>query len=376
MSEPMLSEASRFARLSALLEQDPRNLNLISDAAQAAVDEGRGEEALALLDRHAAIAPLPAGAQHVAGLAEMARNNWDGAAARYQGLIDAGHDAPPVRFNLAWSLAMARRFGEALPFLDEATSAALPQAAQLEIHLLHDSGDLDQALDRAKALIGLHPDHRGLNAAISTLAIDMEDSALAERSARAAGDHPEALVTLGTLALNEDDPESAARLFDAALARNPNGARAWIGRGLVSLLGEDKARAVAELDKGAELFGSHIGSWIAAGWAHIVAGDLATGKARFETALALDDSFGETQGSLAVVDILEGRIEEGRRRAEVAARLDRQSFSTALASMLLAAGDGDKDKARRIFEIALRTPIGEDGRTLAGTLARMGTRAG
>lgn len=364
----------RYEQLASFLDHDPGNLALMADAADAAFAEERFEEARALLDRHAAIAPLEPRERHLAGLVAMRLFDWEGAAGQFEALIAQGADAPPVRFNLAWSLAMAKRLSEALPLLDEVTSDALPQAAQLEVQLLHEAGEFERAGERARALIERHPEHRGLNAAVSTLAIDIEDAELALRTAQAAGDHPEALATLGTLALGEDQPEVASELFDAALARNPDSARAWIGRGLARMLEGDQAKAAHEIDRGAELFGDHLGSWIAAGWAYVVGGDIATARARFERAVALDDSFGEAQGSLAVVELLEGDIEGARRRTEVATRLDRKGFSAAFASMLLAAGEGDKDKAQRIFELALNTPVDASGRTVAQSLARLGMR--
>lgn len=374
MTEQTAAATSRYLRLADLLGQDPDNLALLADTAEAAFAEERFEAAQALLDRQSLLAPLAPQDQHLAGLIAMRRMDWPRAAEIYQTLLASGNDAPPVRFNLAWSLAMAKRFEEALAALNEAASLALPQAAQLEVQLLHQLGMFDRALERARALIEIHPDHRGLNAIISTLAIDMEDSALALRTAEKAGDHPDALTTLGTLALGEDDPDTAAQLFEAALARAPEAPRAWVGRGLTRLLGDDKAAAAADLDKGADMFGTHLGSWIAAGWAHALAGDRATARARFEKALALDDTFGEAQGSLAVIELLDGQVEEAKRRTEVALRLDRESFSGALAAMLLAAGEGKSDRAARIFETALRTPIGENGKTLAQALARLGAR--
>lgn len=367
---------SRFATLQALLAHDPGNVRLLADTAEAAFGEDQFEAAEALIVRHQAIAPLPPETQNLAGLVAMRLQAWDRAAERFEVLMAEGADAPAVRFNLAWSLAMAKRFDEALPLLDEATSAALPQAAQLEVQLLHEFGDFDRAAERGRALIVLHADHRGLNAAVSTLAIDVEDVELAAVCARRAGDHPEALTTLGTLALAEDKPEVAEPLFDAALARNPQAARAWVGRGLARLLTGDKTVAAQEIDRGAELFGTHLGSWIAAGWAYLIAGDRATARVRFETALALDDTFAESQGSIAVIDLLEGRTEEARKRTMTALRLDRQSFSAALASMLLAAGAGDREKARHIFETALNTPIDFNGRTVAQSIARLGGRLG
>lgn len=365
---------SRHDRLAALLAEDPDNVALIADAAEAAFAEERFDAAEELLDRHARLQPLTPQAQHLAGLVAMRRLDWTRAADLYAALLAGGADAPPVRFNLAWSLAMAKRFDEALAALDSATSTALPQAAQLEVQLLHQLGQFDLAGERARTLIALHPEHRGLNAIVSTLAIDIEDTDLAARTARMAGDHPDALTTLGTLALGEDDPAAAAELFEAALARAPGAPRAWIGLGLTRMLGGDQGEAARDLDKGAEMFGTHLGSWIAAGWAHVLAGDRAAGRVRFEKALALDDNFGEAQGSIAVIELLEGHIEEARRRTAIAQRLDRESFSAALASMLLAAGEGNSERAAKIFETALHTPIGDDGKTLAHSLAKLGAR--
>lgn len=368
--------AGRYARLAALLGHDPDNVRLLADAASAAFEEGLHDDAVALLDRHERIAPLPFEAQHLAGLADMQRQDWESAAGRFARLMEAGQDAPAVRFNCAWSLAMAGKFDAALDLLDQASAESLPQAAQLLVQLLHDRGDFDAAAAQARRLFALHPGHRGLAAVTATLAIDIEDLELARRAAEQAGDHPDALTTLGTLALGEDDPEGAALLFDAALARAPSSPRALVGRGLVRMLGGDKVRATADLDEGAELFGTHLGSWIAAGWAHFVAGDRAAARRRFETALALDDSFAESHGSLAVVDLLDGKLEKARQQCEVALRLDRQCFSAALASTLLSAGAGDADTAQRIFEKALHTEIDASGRTVAQALARLGTRLG
>lgn len=366
----------RYARLAALLDHDPDNVRLITDAASAAFEEGQYDEAAALLGRHEQIAPLTFESLHLAGLIAMRRQDWEGAAACFARLMEAGQDTPAIRFNRAWSLAMAGKFDAALDLLDRASVESLPQAAQLLVQLLHDRGDFDTAAAQARHLFALHPGHRGLAAVTATLAIDIEDLELARRAAEQAGNHPDALTTLGTLALGEDDPKEAALLFAAALARAPSSPRALVGRGLVRLLDDDKVRAAADLDEGAELFGTHLGSWIAAGWAHFVAGDRAAARQRFETALALDDNFAESHGSLAVVDLLDGKLEKARQQCEVALRLDRQCFSAALASMLLSVGAGDADTAQRIFEKALHTEIDASGRTVAQALARLGTRLG
>jgi tetratricopeptide (TPR) repeat protein len=161
-------------------------------------------------------------------------------------------------------------------------------------------------------------------------------------------------------------------MFERALEQNPGVPRAWIGLGLARMMTGDNAAAPADLDRGAEMFGTHLGSWIAAGWGYFVNGDIPTARARFETALALDDSFAETHGSLAVLDVLAGDVEEAKHKSEIALRLDRQCYSAALARSLLAASSGDQETARRIFERAASTPIDASGRTIGQALARMG----
>ncbi|HEX4695784.1 tetratricopeptide repeat protein [Sphingomonas sp.] len=375
MADQSAREAT-FERLSGYLAHDPDNVALLVDAAEAAIDAQRPDEAMALLDRAAASTEPGPRERNLAGLAAMQAKRFDRAADVFAALFDAGHDDPSVRFNLAWSRASLKDDDGALAALDDAAAEALPQAAALRVQLLHGTGQFEEAFERGKHYLSLHPDARQLNAAMAVLAIDMEDEALAAACAERAPDHPDALATLGTLALDGDDPMVAEALFDRAIDRNPEVPRAWIGRGLAHLLTGKAAEAPADIDRGAEMFGTHLGSWIAAGWAHFVNGDRAAARERFDRALAIDPTFAETHGSLAVLDILDGDLPSARERTQVALRLDRQCYSAALAMAMLSAGDGDAAKSQAIIERALTTPLGDSGRTIAQALARIGTQRG
>lgn len=357
---------ARLAMLLGFLEQDPGNASLRIDAAEAALAARQPERVVDLvrgLDQPAA--------RDVAGRAALARGENEQAESIFATLLQET-DAPALRFNLAWARAMRQDFVGALVPLDPATSAALPQAAALEVELLHQLGQFELAEARGRALLELHPEAPQLNAAMSVLALDIDDYALAAKCAARAGTHQDALTTLGTLALVESDGQAAQLLFERALAANPASPRALIGHGLTQLLANNFGQAAEEIDQGAELFDTHLGSWIGAGWAHLLAGDRAKARARFERALAIDPSFGEAQGSFAVLDILDGDVDAGKRRLSVAQRLDRTSASAALGAMLLAAGAGDKERAQAIFSRALATPIDASGRTIGHALARMG----
>ena len=363
----------RFARLTDLLAHDPHNPHLLSDTAEAAQAEQRWDDVTALLDRLAAVQPLAPAQLHLAGMAALQRQDWSAAEGWFARLIDDGVAPPPVRFNRAWALAMAGRGSDGLELLDAATVDALPQAAQLCVQLLHDAGAMDAAMAQARASIERHPAHRGLNAAVAMLATDMDDLELARRCAEAAGDHPDALVTLGTIALDEGDPAAAAEQFARALARNPDAPRALVGSGLARIAaGGDTQAAAAEIDRGATLFATHLGSWIAAGWTHFLRGDHASARDRFAHALTLDDNFAEAHGALGVLDLLAGDTASARRRIAVAIRLDRNCFAAALGQVLIAQGEGQADRVQAILATALHAPIDESGRTLAQAMVQAG----
>jgi len=364
--------SSRLERLLPLLDSDPSNLILLADAAETALAEQRPEVAAELLDRYAGIEPLPPRECNMAGLAALQLKRFERAAELFGRLVEAGEEDPAVRFNLAWARAMNKDFDRALELLDDELARALPQAAMLQVQILHDRGEFEEAAGRAREYVDIHPAYAPLMAAVSVLALDVDDAELAAACAAKGGEHPDALATLGTLALGDERATEALDLFDRALERNQNVPRAWVGRGLAKLLTGSNPDAAADIDRGAEMFGDHLGSWIAAGWAHFVNRDMAAARARFETALRLDDTFAETHGSLAVLDLLEGNAEGAREKSEIALRLDRQCYSAALARSLLAAGAGDQATARRIYEVAVNTPIDGSGRTIGQALARLG----
>lgn len=374
MAPPSNDTASKADALLRLLEGDPNNLPLLADAADAALAERRPELTRQLLDRYAQIEQLPPHLQNQTGLAAMALGDFDAAKQAFSPLQQQNPDDAALRFNLAWSCAMLREFESALDLLDETTVEALPQAAALQVQLLHDSERHDEAFDLAKRYIAVYPTHRGLAAATSVLAMDMEDVELARECATRGGDHPDALTTLGVLALGDERQADAESFFDRAIARQQKTPRAWVGKGLAALSSGNSAAAAEDIERGAQMFGDHVGSWIAAGWAHLLKGDREAARRCFDLALSLDHNFSESHGSLAVVAAMEGHWDDARRLAATAIRLDRASFSGALANALVLRSRGKPEAARQIIERALNTPIDANGKTIAQVLARQALR--
>jgi tetratricopeptide (TPR) repeat protein len=361
-------EGSRFSRLLGFLEEDPDNLRLIADAASAAMEEGDPGGALALLERHASLAPLPPTQLNLKGIAALADRRFEQAVAALTALREAGEDAPAIRFNLAWALTMAGGHEAALALLDDEVVAAGPRGASLKVGLLHHLGRPEDALEAGIALAEVYPADQSLMGALALAAMDADRADLARLYAGRAGTNHDGQTTLGLLLLDDGRTGESETIFDRVLAGDAGNARALLGKGLALLDRGDPASAGAWIDRAAERFGDHLGSWVAAGWVHYIRGDLETSRARLETALALDDSFAETHGGLAVLDLAQGDVEGARRRADIALRLDRNCFAGALAKSLLLERDGKEKAARKVREAALNFPIGAGGRTIAAAL--------
>jgi tetratricopeptide (TPR) repeat protein len=362
----------RLDRLLRFLDRDPTNLNLIADAAAAALDERRPGDAAGLVDRYAALAPLPPALLNLQGLAALDELRFDAAADAFAALIAQGRDDPALRFNLAWSKAMLGQFQAASDALDDTVLAAVPRAAGLKVQALHHLGRLDEALAVGAEAAKARPDDEDLMAALAVAAIDAEQTDLARAYAERAGQTHEGLSTLGMLALAEDDVDQSLALFDRALEADPDSARGRLGRGLGLLAKGDAAAAARDIERSAEVFGDHLGSWVAAGWAHFVQGDYPTSRRMFERTVALDDTFAEGHGGLAVLDVMQGEMTSAERRCEIALRLDRASLSGALAKSLILAAQGDLATAERVRNIALNAPVGPNGRTIAQALVGLG----
>lgn len=350
------------------LKHDRENKNLLLDAATSAIEANEPATANELFQRLEISNQLELENYNQAGIVAMRSGDQARAQRLFGELLKLNPDDAALKFNLAWSLALAKDFIGAQAQLNDAVIAALPQAAMLDLQIRHERGEFEDAANIAQDYLQRHSNYPPLLAAISVLAMDIEDEELARECATKAGDHPDALTTLATLKLGEHDAKGARTMFESALAKNPQSPRAWIGLGLADMASGQNEMATSSLDKGAGMFGDHLGSWIAAGWGHFLAGNLATARERFETALALDETFSESQGSLAVIEIIEGHHDAGKRRLEIAQRLDRDSFSAAFGQILLAASDGDSAKAQRIFELALKQKIDAKGKTLADAL--------
>ena len=361
-----MAEKNQLDRLLGYLAADPGNPALLIEAIETALAVPALDVAERLIAQLGDLRPGSFEAGFFAATLAMNRRDFARAAELLGPLVVSG--APPnARFNLAWSKAMIGEKPQALELLDPETTGEIATAAMLRTQLLHEAGEFETAIEFGKEALERFPDDAGLNSAMATLALDLEDGELARACAARGGEHPEALAAIGVLDLQDGDPGKARVQFDRSIAIREHNPRAWVGRGLTKLVEHDPAGAASDIDRGAQQFGDHIGSWIAAGWAHYLGGNLDAAAQRFERAYAIDPNFAESHGSLAVIDAARGNRESAQLRMATAFRLDRQCFSAVLAKIMLEAGD--PAAAQALIEKAFNTPLGESGMTVASYMA-------
>ncbi len=357
---------ARLRQLEGYLASDPENCSLIIDTIEAALGAQDLRVAGELVARLGELRPASFEADYFAASVAMAERDFERACILLEPLLIV-KPSPNVAFNLAWSKAMLGSKSAALELLDPEATDAISAAAMLRTQLLHEAGEFDDALAFGISALQIHPEDAGLNSAMATLALDLEEIELARSCSARGGDHPEALAASGVIELQDGSPANARANFERSLAVREHNPRAWIGRGLTSLLEHDPATAAPDFDRGARQFKTHIGSWLAAGWAHYLAGDLAAAAQRFEHALAIDPNFAESHGSLAVIDVSKGDRATAQRRMATALRLDRECFSAVLAKILLDAGN--EQSAQDLLKRAFETPLNAAGMTVAGYMA-------
>ncbi len=365
----------RLSRLFGYLEQDPDNLHLIADAADAARRAKKFGVARALVGRYGALSELPPEIVNLSGLIALDDGRFQEAADLFDQAAD-GTDDPGVAYNRAWAHTLLKDDAAALAALDDDAAASTPQAALLRVQLLHRTGRLAEAKLEGERLARRFPAAPELSGALAVLAMDLGEVETARAYAGAAEATPDGLSVLGILALDEQRPDAAAAHFARALSLSPDHARSHLGIGLHQLNSGAVGPARSHLERAASLFGSHPGSWIAAGWANYVAGDATASRRAFEKALGLDEGFAEAHGGLAVLDLSQGRQAEAERRMQVALRLDRACLSANLAKIMLLRSRGQGAAADLIEKVALNRPLDSSGRTIAGALVKLNLGSG
>lgn len=355
----------RLASLETLLQEDPGNASLCAAAALAALDAGLASRASVLLDS----ASQDSGDTqllHVRGLVALAEHRFADAAAIFEALIQAGADAPALRFNLAYAQFRGGDLSAAEAGLRGllAVEGAPPQTLVYLVRSLHGQGRPEAALDAWQAAPdAFRTTQTGGIVSLAALDAGRSDEArrLSEAALAGAEPPPEALVTCATLLVGDGNLARAELLLDRAMQVTPNDGRVWSAVGAATLLGGDVAKAEMAFTRACEVLPQHVGSWVTLAWCQILSRDFAGARYSLDAALVLDRNFAETHGAFAVMHALLGQAVYAEQAIERALRLDRKSLSARYAQAILAGEASDRDAVQALALRLLRGRPGPDG---------------
>lgn len=368
MTSAIAPNASRAARLAALLVADPTNAGLLSAAATAAYDEGDLRGCRFLLDRYGAAQPMTAELWNLKGLAAMSDGTFDEAAEAFESALAMAFD-PTVCFNLAYARAMEGKFEQALELTSLSELAEIPGAVALRMRALHHLGRLEEMVACGQEVLAKQSDAEVVGL-LATGLFDAGDLAQARVMAPKALDSSDGCTVAGMLALDDGEAQRAMDFFAQALAMRPQSGRALLGKGLALLDAGDLDAAADTLEHASQSMSGHAGTLIAAGWAYLLQSESDKALGCFERALEADRGFSEAAGGLAVAYLAKDDRTRAEHYAEAALRLDPNSLSGRYATSLLLASEGRTEKAHALYGQTLSLPIGPEERTIAAALAR------
>jgi tetratricopeptide (TPR) repeat protein len=379
LSTAALELQSQLDRFAGYLAQDPDNPDLANEVGQAHLRLGHFSEARDVLVRALTSHPVHPALRSTMASVAMASGQADEAIEILRGLIEGGYDHPVNRYNLAYALLYARRFAEARDqLMTVVDDPAIPEAPVLLARCLHHLGEMDEAIERLTSFLAKNPGHSDALGTLSLLQLDsmhtQDARCCAEQAIQLNPNDLNALLTLGTLALETQDDKVSTEHFEHVLRRHPKSGRAWSGLGLATMLRLDLPKAMEQLRQAVIHMPDHIGTWHALAWCQITANDLEGAKQSFEKSMEIDRSFAETHGGLAVIAALQNRVDEAQKLIKIALRLDPNSYAGRFAETLLQ-GKTDPAKAQAEIQKMLAAPLPGSTETLQHALQQYMRRA-
>jgi tetratricopeptide (TPR) repeat protein len=352
----------QYQRYLGFLETDPENLNLLCETARLAPSLGYFREAIELCDRGLAIDKSNQELLSIKALSLLSNGQISDALALFEKLHSTDQESPVIRYNMAYCLALQTQPAQALQLIEDGLTHynSIPQMAHLQIRMLYDLEELEQAIDLSKQVLEINPADGKVHELLSSLYIDENDFAAAEtHAALALQSNPNfalAHTSMGTAALSKQDDLRALQHFEQALELNQKNGRAWLGKAMTFMMQNKLPEAEQSFDAAIEYMPEHLGTYQALAWCYISQGNLQKAEQTVNKALEIDDTFSENHGTLAVLAVMQGNLPLAQTESQIALRLDRASFSGNYARALIAQANGNVDEANQIIDAILDSP--------------------
>ena len=369
---------SELERKLAFLEQDPTNANLLADIADNYIRLGEFTQAQAYIDQGLSINNQHLALQFVQSTLALALNDPDTAIALLK-TLKKNNSAEAVIYNLAYAYMLKGKPEKAkfelLAIID--LPQLMPSAWLLFARVCHHLGEMDEAKEAAEKYIEQCPsDPEGVGV-LAFIKVDMQAEDAEEWADKALvidANNVEALLTQGSIALNEVNLSKAVPHFEKAVSVKPSSGRAHAGLGLIHMANNDLQSARQSLETAVINMPNHIGTWHALAWSQILMDDLNAAKESFDKANTIDRNFGETYGGLAVIAVRQGQLDKAKGLIRKAFGLNSRSFAARYAQTLIITKTGGakgNEKALVMIDKILDSKVGQGASSLKELLIQL-----
>lgn len=376
----MTAANNQLTRYLEFLDSDPNNSELLARTIGLCLDAGLFDTAQDLLERALLLKPEEPKLHFYEAMLWMAAHDFVRADTILARLLAAGIDNPGVRYNLGLCQLhnhQPQLAFETLKVFAEHAPAHVPHAKLILARAMHHLGDLTAAQQQVEQYLAEHTDSSEALGYLALLQLDGDaDNEACHAAALTAlqydTDNAEALIVLGTLALEQFEIDAADSYFERVLKRNPNSGRAWMAKGVTALAAQQQDIAEPLLLKAVANMPAHLGTRVALGWSQIAQSKFIEAEQTFQAAIALNRTFGESHSGLAIVWIMQNRIDEATERTKLAKRLSPPgTISVQFAESLLAHIAGDAAKARDLALNIVNSPITPNSAPLRDALVKL-----
>lgn len=375
-----IQATDKLGRLQKLLQADPTNVPLRRQCVDLATEAGKFEIIVQLADTMLAARPSDAGALFDKATGLIGQRSYRQALEVLRQVEAPAASDSAVQMNMALCCYCLGDFESAKRYLDACYTGGLraPGMLRMLVSACHHLGLMDEALSIARENEAAAGTDAALAGVYALLYLDADDVVRASKWAKTALQlNPKSVdgrVTEATLLTARMQTDRARELLEGVVDDAPATGRAWIGLGMLALLGKQIDEAKQHLRRGLELMPGHVGSWHVLGWAQLVSGELNPAESTFQHALELDRNFAETHGALATLAAVRGEIQHANALIEVALRLDRECLAARFAQAVLTGRSGNPALAQSLVLDIVGGLAAKDGSALSKVLLKTNKR--
>lgn len=370
---------AQLQRFTAFYEQDKSNMQLCLDCFEIALKLGEFDKAQTFLDSIRAEGVTDPAIDFAFSKLHLARGEYLIAQQVLEHLVNQGIVNLGVIYNLAWASLNLSEFDKAIELIDSVAEqvSQYPAIQLIKVRALHNKQEFALASAVCSEYLAMENSAEGLGL-LALVQLDSGDNVAAKSSAeKAIAINPynhEALVTLSSIALEEQDLEAAYPFINANPKLIQQSGRMALNHGQALMLELRFGEAEQALTCASQLMSQHIGTWHALAWVKIVLNKIDEAKRCFETAMEIDRNFAESHGGLAVVAVMQGQLELANKLTKTALRLDPNSSSGQYAESLLLERSGNPEAARDKIQAILSQTTGANGLPLTHFINKAVTR--